>query len=116
MKGDYHRYLAEFKTGDDRKAAAENTFIVYRSAQHVTLQASNAYLQFLQGPDTKMLLEFVKEMPKSETKLRIDLSSLLGTLFFTWVILQLFPEPLDVVHVSKEDQEDVFAMVTTVLC
>ncbi|XWS14879.1 hypothetical protein CRYUN_Cryun35bG0046900 [Craigia yunnanensis] len=91
MKGDYHRYLAEFKTGDDRKAAAENTFIVYRSAQHVTLQASNAYLQFLQGPDTKMLLEFVKEMPKSETKLRIDLSSLLGTLFFTWVILQLFP-------------------------
>ncbi|XWS70933.1 hypothetical protein CRYUN_Cryun03dG0093100 [Craigia yunnanensis] len=39
-----------------------------------------------------MLLEFVKEMPKPETKLRIDLSSLLGTLFFTWVILQLFPQ------------------------
>ncbi|XWS18569.1 hypothetical protein CRYUN_Cryun32bG0056400 [Craigia yunnanensis] len=87
MKGDYHRYLAEFKTGDDRKAAAENTFTVYRSAK-----ASNAYLQFLQGPDTKMLLEFVKEMPKPETKLRIDFSSLLGTLFFTWVILQLFPQ------------------------
>ncbi|XWS24714.1 hypothetical protein CRYUN_Cryun27aG0007200 [Craigia yunnanensis] len=33
MKGDYHRYLTEFKTGDDRKAAAENTFTVYRSTQ-----------------------------------------------------------------------------------
>nr|QVT92306.1 ABC transporter [Salvia miltiorrhiza] len=53
--------------------------------------ASNAYLQFLLGPATKLLFEFVKEMPKSETKLRLDFSSLLGPLFFTWVIVQLFP-------------------------
>ncbi|XP_057806409.1 ABC transporter A family member 7-like isoform X1 [Salvia miltiorrhiza] len=53
--------------------------------------ASNAYLQFLLGPATKLLFEFVKEMPKPETKLRLDFSSLLGTLFFTWVIVQLFP-------------------------
>ncbi|XWS43284.1 hypothetical protein CRYUN_Cryun16bG0089800 [Craigia yunnanensis] len=33
MKGDYHRYLAEFKTGDDRKATTENTLTVYKSAQ-----------------------------------------------------------------------------------
>lgn len=59
--------------------------------QSIHLQASNAYLQFSQGPGTKMIFEFVKEMPKPETKLRLDLSSLLGTLFFTWVILQLFP-------------------------
>lgn len=38
-----------------------------------------------------MLFEFVKEMPKPETTLRLDLSSLLGTLFFSWVILLLFP-------------------------
>ncbi|KAH7857513.1 hypothetical protein Vadar_013552 [Vaccinium darrowii] len=53
--------------------------------------ASNAYLQYLRGPATKMLFEFVKEMPKTATQLRLDFASLLGPLFFTWVILQLFP-------------------------
>lgn len=38
-----------------------------------------------------MLFEFVKEMPKPETTLRVDFASLLGPLFFTWVISQLFP-------------------------
>ncbi|CAN1340835.1 14-3-3-like protein B (Fragment) [Linum perenne] len=30
MKGDYHRYLAEFKVGDERKAAAEDTMLSYK--------------------------------------------------------------------------------------
>lgn len=33
MKGDYHRYLAEFKSGDERKAAAEETMLAYKTAQ-----------------------------------------------------------------------------------
>lgn len=33
MKGDYHRYLAEFKTGDERKEAAESTLSSYKAAQ-----------------------------------------------------------------------------------
>lgn len=37
MQGDYHRYLAEFKTGDERKEAAESTLLAYKSAQEIAL-------------------------------------------------------------------------------
>ncbi|XP_024982971.1 14-3-3 protein 2-like [Cynara cardunculus var. scolymus] len=33
MKGDYHRYLPEFKTGGERKEAAESTLNAYKAAQ-----------------------------------------------------------------------------------
>ncbi|XP_008291071.1 tyrosine 3-monooxygenase/tryptophan 5-monooxygenase activation protein, epsilon polypeptide 1 isoform X1 [Stegastes partitus] len=32
MKGDYHRYLAEFATGNNRKEAAENSLVAYKTA------------------------------------------------------------------------------------
>ncbi|KAI3974934.1 hypothetical protein MKX01_005045 [Papaver californicum] len=53
--------------------------------------ASNAYLQQLKGSGVKMLLDFVKEMPKQGSILKLDFSTLLGALFFSWVVLQLFP-------------------------
>jgi len=37
MKGDYHRYLAEFATGNDRKEAAENSLIAYKSASEIAV-------------------------------------------------------------------------------
>lgn len=37
MKGDYHRYLAEFATGNDRKDAAENSLIAYKAASDIAI-------------------------------------------------------------------------------
>jgi len=37
MKGDYHRYLAEFDTGAERKTAAENSLIAYKTASDIAL-------------------------------------------------------------------------------
>ncbi|OIT04890.1 PREDICTED: ABC transporter A family member 7-like [Nicotiana attenuata] len=66
--------------------------------------ASNAYLQFLLGPSARMLFEFVKEMPKAETKLKLDFASLLGPLFFTWVVSQLFPVVLIALVYEKQQK------------
>jgi 14-3-3 protein epsilon len=37
MKGDYHRYLAEFATGNDRKEAAENSLVAYKEASDIAM-------------------------------------------------------------------------------
>ncbi|KAK7292227.1 hypothetical protein RIF29_08003 [Crotalaria pallida] len=65
---------------------------------------SNTYLQSVIGPGAKILFDFVKEMPKSETKYRIDIASLMGGLFFTWVILQLFPVALTSLVYEKQQK------------
>jgi hypothetical protein len=35
MKGDYHRYLSEFQTGDDRKASAAAALDAYQAASGI---------------------------------------------------------------------------------
>lgn len=37
MKGDYHRYLAEFLTSDQRKDAAENSLLSYKAASDIAM-------------------------------------------------------------------------------
>ncbi|VFQ93578.1 unnamed protein product [Cuscuta campestris] len=37
MRGDYHRYLAEFKVGDEKKQAAEETMAAYKAAQDIAV-------------------------------------------------------------------------------
>lgn len=36
-KGDYHRYLAEFASGNDRKEAAENSLVAYKGASDIAM-------------------------------------------------------------------------------
>eukprot|EP01100_Stratorugosa_tubuloviscum_P014602 TRINITY_DN791_c0_g1_i9.p1 TRINITY_DN791_c0_g1~~TRINITY_DN791_c0_g1_i9.p1 ORF type:complete len:250 (+),score=118.41 TRINITY_DN791_c0_g1_i9:186-935(+) len=38
MKGDYHRYLAEFATADEKKAAAENALSDYKAASEAAAE------------------------------------------------------------------------------
>jgi len=37
MKGDYHRYLAEFATGNERKESAENSLVAYKAASDIAM-------------------------------------------------------------------------------
>lgn len=53
------------------------------------------------------MFEFVKEMPKSGTDLKFDFSSILGALFFTWIIEMLFPVSFSVIILSKIDLPSV---------
>ncbi|EOA15012.1 hypothetical protein CARUB_v10028362mg [Capsella rubella] len=65
---------------------------------------SNAYLKFLKGPGTRILFEFVKEVPKHGTKHIQDIASLIGPLFFTWVLLLLFPVILTSLVYEKQER------------
>ncbi|KAM3316743.1 hypothetical protein ACQJBY_034716 [Aegilops geniculata] len=65
---------------------------------------SNAYIKFLRGSEAEMLLEYVKDMPKVGSELKLDLSSLLGALFFTWIIELLFPVILTYLVYEKQQK------------
>uniref|UniRef100_A0A1A9ZW66 14-3-3 domain-containing protein n=1 Tax=Glossina pallidipes TaxID=7398 RepID=A0A1A9ZW66_GLOPL len=43
MKGDYHRYFAEFATGSERKDAAENSLIAYKAASDIAMNADTSH-------------------------------------------------------------------------
>ena len=55
------------------------------------VQATQAFLRTLLGSDAKLPLWFISEMPKPETNLKLDFASILGPLFYIWVIQLLFP-------------------------
>lgn len=47
-----------------------------------------------------MLFDFVKEMPKQESMLRVDIASVIGPIFLTWVIVLLFPVSLSLCSID----------------
>ncbi|THU59096.1 hypothetical protein C4D60_Mb03t21390 [Musa balbisiana] len=70
--------------------------------------ASNVYLKFHDGPVVMAVL-YLKEIPKTGTQLRFDISSLLSALFFTWIIELLFPVILT--YLVYERQQKLNIMV-----
>ncbi|KAJ8753351.1 hypothetical protein K2173_019750 [Erythroxylum novogranatense] len=90
-------YNATYK---DKAALGFNLLRIPRSVN----LASNAYLQFLKGSSTRVLFEFIKEMPQPARKIRLDIASLIGTLFFSWVVLQLFPVVLSSLVYEKQQK------------
>lgn len=64
--------------------------------------AAQAFLRYKAGPNTALPLLFVKEMPKEETTLRLDFSSLIGPLFYMWVLGFLFPVVLTALVYEKQ--------------
>lgn len=96
-KGDYHRYLAEFATGNNRKEAAENSLVAYKTATDLAtselppthpirlglaLNFSVFYYEILNSPDracrlTTLLFFFpvnhwTDTAPSTNSKLFID--------------------------------------------
>ncbi|KAK3123359.1 hypothetical protein QOZ80_8AG0629320 [Eleusine coracana subsp. coracana] len=67
-----------------------HSMTVLRVARLVNM-ASAAYLNLFRGQNAEMRLEYLKEMPKAAIKLRLDLTSLLDALFFTWTVQLLLP-------------------------
>ncbi|KAJ6418385.1 hypothetical protein OIU84_001706 [Salix udensis] len=89
-------YNATYKDSDNGE------FYLVRLPRAINL-VSNAYLQSIRS-GSGMILETVKEMPKTSTKLKLDIASLLGTLFFTWVVIQLFPVVLTALVYEKQEK------------
>uniref|UniRef100_A0A0E0M0B7 ABC transporter domain-containing protein n=1 Tax=Oryza punctata TaxID=4537 RepID=A0A0E0M0B7_ORYPU len=82
----------------------DNTAYSFIAALRVPRLISNAFLKFIRGSGVDMLLEYVKEMPKVGTRFRLDLSSLLSVLFFTWIVELLFPVMLTYLVYEKEQK------------
>ena len=64
--------------------------------------AVNAFLGWALGGNTTATLLGVMEMAKPGSKLTLDFSSLLGALFFSWILQILLPFILTTLVAEKE--------------
>ncbi|KAG8047197.1 hypothetical protein GUJ93_ZPchr0008g12107 [Zizania palustris] len=79
----------------------QHPMTVLRVARLVNM-ASAAYLRFLGGENVEMRLEYLKEMPKAAVKIRLDLTTILDALFFTWTVQLLLPVILTCLVYEKQ--------------
>ncbi|KAH8974880.1 hypothetical protein BDL97_01G124900 [Sphagnum fallax] len=63
---------------------------------------AQAFVKMVSGSQASMPLLFLKDMPKQSSKLRLDFSSLLGPVFYMWIINLLFPVILTALVYEKE--------------
>ncbi|KAM0832417.1 hypothetical protein ACQ4PT_064907 [Festuca glaucescens] len=80
-----------------------HSMTVLRVARLVNM-ASTAYLKVRQGANAEMRLEFLKEMPKAAIRIRLDLTTLLAALFFTWTVQLLLPVILTYLVYEKQQK------------
>ncbi|CAL5002372.1 unnamed protein product [Urochloa decumbens] len=78
-----------------------HSMTVLRVARLVNM-ASTAYLKLFRGQNVEMRLQYLKEMPKAAVPMRLDLTTLLDALFFTWTIQLLLPVMLTYLVYEKE--------------
>ncbi|CAI5478439.1 unnamed protein product [Closterium sp. Yama58-4] len=64
--------------------------------------ATNAYLQAVFSAAAELPLLFVKDFPKVSTRLTLDFASIIGPLFFMWILLLLFPVCVGYLVYEKE--------------
>jgi len=102
MKGDYHRYKAEFATQEDRKEAAENSLVAYTKANDIAqnelppthpirlglaLNFSVFYYEILNTPERACrLAKQVKKFPK-QLIIKFDFLRLLMMQLLNWIHL-----------------------------
>ncbi|CAL4998485.1 unnamed protein product [Urochloa decumbens] len=80
-----------------------HSMTVLRVARLVNM-ASTAYLNLFRGQNVEMRLQYLKEMPKAAVPMRLDLTTLLDALFFTWTIQLLLPVMLTYLVYEKEQR------------
>nr|CAB3480866.1 unnamed protein product [Digitaria exilis] len=66
--------------------------------------ASTAYLNLFGGQNVEMRLEYLKEMPTAAVPMRLNLTTLLDALFFTWTVELLLPVILTYLVYEKEQR------------
>lgn len=81
---------------------------IQRWSQPVNL-AANAFLKSLAGPAASVRLAGVKDMPKGETRLSLEFSSLLGPLFMLWFVQIMLP--INVYNIVYEKEHHLRIMM-----